>query len=273
MHDAVEQFNQAIRSHCLEPPEQIIPGKFHRIPGVGKGRSNKAGYCKLFEDLQGGIIGDFSSDFHVTWHMKQERPYSREERAAFARQGEIARRQSNRRQVEAKKQAQKRAQEIWEQATPAVTTHPYLMRKGVKPHGIRQTANSLLVIPMAINHTIQSLQYITPDGQKRFLKDGQTQGCYHILGNLNSSQPLCIAEGFATAASIHQATEYPVAIAFTAGNLLFAGLNLRKLFPHLQLVFCADNDLDTPGNPGVTKAIAAAKIVGGVVVMPNRSDK
>lgn len=264
MHNSIGQFREAILSYGMSPPKDITPGVFHRMPGIGKKASNTSGYCFLFPDTNGGIIGDFASDLRAVWKMHRQHPYSAKERAAFARQKYIANREIEQCRIE----AQERAQKSWEQATPALETHPYLLKKRIRPHGIKQTVSNSLVIPMSINQTLLSLQYIAPDGQKRFLKGGQLRGCYHILGSPNPSLPLCIAEGFATGASIHQATGYPVAIAFAATNLLPVAQNLQKRFPNIQLILCADDDAHTPGNPGITKAKEAAKIVGGIVAIP-----
>lgn len=57
MTDAHLQFRDAIRSSGLEPPDAIQPGRLHRFPGVGKGPSNRAGWCLLFDDGQGGSFG------------------------------------------------------------------------------------------------------------------------------------------------------------------------------------------------------------------------
>jgi putative DNA primase/helicase len=79
---------------------------------------------------------------------------------------------------------------------------------------------------------------------------------------------LCIAEGFATAATIHEVTGYPVAVAFTAGNLELVAQGLHRKFPDLQLIICADDDTATAGNPGLTKAKSAAVAVGAKVAIP-----
>ena len=80
---------------------------------------------------------------------------------------------------------------------------------------------------------------------------------------------LCVAEGYATGASIHEATRYAVAVAFDAGNLKPVATALRVKFPDLRLILCADDDANTPGNPGLTKATEAAQAVAGLVALPD----
>jgi putative DNA primase/helicase len=88
---------------------------------------------------------------------------------------------------------------------------------------------------------------------------------------------LIVCEGFATGASIHEATGHAVAVAFNAGNLEAVALAMRAKFPALRLTLAADDDHLTTGNPGMTKATAAARAVGGLVAVPvfpgDRPDK
>src|SRR5262249_45633045 len=79
---------------------------------------------------------------------------------------------------------------------------------------------------------------------------------------------LCIAEGYATAASIHEATGHAVAVAFDAGNLEQVARALQAKYPDLRIVICADDDYRTAGNPGITRATEAARVVGGLVAVP-----
>lgn len=66
-----------------------------------------------------------------------------------------------------------------------------------------------------------NLQFIKHDGEKIFLKGGRVKRCFHFIGTVDLQDPIiCIAEGYATAASIHLATGLPVAVAFNAGNLM-----------------------------------------------------
>src|SRR5207247_8290229 len=103
---------------------------------------------------------------------------------------------------------------------------------------------------------LHSLQFITPEkpaegSNKLYLAGGRAAGCYHAIGKPNGV--LAVAEGYATAASIHQATGYAVAVAFDAGNLEPVAVALRAKYPELRIVVCADDDYLTAGNPGLTK--------------------
>jgi putative DNA primase/helicase len=92
-------------------------------------------------------------------------------------------------------------------------------QKGVKAHGLR-VHDGALVVPMYDCAELQSLQFIAADGDKSFLFGGRVSGCYHLIGEPDGA--LCIAEGYATAATIREATGHAVAVAFNAGNLVSA---------------------------------------------------
>lgn len=162
--------------------------------------------------------------------------------------------------------ARERAAKLWATARLADDAHPYLRRKGIRGFGVRQL-NSMLVVPARDGAgTLHTLQFISADGSKRFLSGGRIAGCYCAIGR--PGQSLLIAEGFATAASVFMATGEATATAFNAGNLPAVARALRAKFPRLRIVLCADNDVATPGNPGLTKATEAARAVGGFVVVP-----
>ena len=116
--------------------------------------------------------------------------------------------------------------------------------------------------------TLHSLQFIGRDGSKRFLRGGRVAGLHHLLGAISENEAaLCVAEGYATAASIHEATGYPVAVAFNAGNLDAVTRALRQAHPHERLITCVDDDFETPGNPGLTLASTAARERGALIAV------
>ncbi len=161
--------------------------------------------------------------------------------------------------------AEERARQEWAEALPT-HLHPYLAAKSIGPHGARIFNDKLLIPIHDIHGAILSLQYIHRDGAKLFLEGGPVKGNFYLLGN--PDEVLCIAEGFATGASIREATGHAVAIAFNAGNLLPVAIALRTKYPEIRIVICADDDHQTNGNPGLTKAKEAARFVSGFVAVP-----
>lgn len=113
-----------------------------------------------------------------------------------------------------------------------------------------------------------SLQAINDQGTKLFPKYGRKSGCFHLVCSVEDSDVLAVAEGYATAATVHMATEWPVVVAVDSGNLLPVARTLRELYPQVRLVIAGDDDPTKPGNPGRTKAEAAALAVGGLAVFP-----
>ena len=163
-------------------------------------------------------------------------------------------------------EARAKAQNLWSRAKPATNAHPYLERKRINAYGLKQLRDMLLVPARDLDGTLHTLQFISADGTKRFLTGGRIAGCYFAIGRPMES--LLVAEGMATAATLYQATGQAVAACFSCGNMEAVAQALRHKFPGLRLVMCADNDANTPGNPGMTKAQAAAKAVGGYLAVP-----
>ena len=273
MSTNISAFRDAILSTGLNPPDVIVPGVLYRFPGLDKPKSSTAGACKMFTDGNGGWFQDFSSGIDETWQAARQTSYSPAEREAFMRQ--IA---EDRRLNEAEEAAKHEgialdAAEIWGKSTPAPADHPYLVKKGIKAHGVRLSIGPMypgaLVIPLrdAVGK-LWSVQFIKANGDKRFLKGGKVTGCYFALGTPKGATAAYTAEGFATAATIHEATRHPVAAAFDAGNLGAVTQTLRAKLPTLPIIVGGDDDYLTPGNPGLTKATAAARAVGGLLAMP-----
>lgn len=268
MSDAFSQFRDAMLAAGLEPPDVIEPGNLHRFPGIGKRNGNTAGWCKLFDDGLGGSFGDWSSGFSENWQAKRDKPFSTAERETFKRHVAEAQAQAEAERRARQAEAAAKAAAIWNAAAPAPGDHAYLVRKGIEPHGAR-LHNGALLVPMREGSELHSLQFIGPDGDKRFLTGGRVAGCYFSIGSTQGATALCIAEGFATGATIHQATGHPVAVAFNAGNLKGVAQTMRARFPTVPLIVCADDDADTQGNPGLSKASEAARTVGGLLALPN----
>ena len=114
-----------------------------------------------------------------------------------------------------------RAAWLWQAAHPAPADHPYLRRKQVGPNGLRCDSAGNLIVPLhdaeGVLHTIET---ITPEGGKRYLAGGAKAGHFCTIGEpLDASAALLICEGWATGASLHEATGLPVVAAMDAGNL------------------------------------------------------
>jgi len=165
-------------------------------------------------------------------------------------------------------QVAKECVETWNKASPA-TDHPYLLKKGVQAYGLKVSKGKLLV-PVRIGGELTSLQYIDADGGKMFHKGGNVSGGYFsIAGDKRASaERAVVCEGYATGASIREATGQHVAVAFNAGNLQKVAQAIRTKLPDACIVIAADNDQKTSVNTGLDAAVNAAEAVKGLVALP-----
>jgi putative DNA primase/helicase len=268
--DALRQFRDAMQRAGLAPPDEIIAdGDLHRFSSNGKPSDTAGWYVAYSDGIPAGSFGDWRTGLTETWRADLGRVLTDVEREEQRQRIDAARRKREQAEKELRADAKRRAEEEWANAHTARSGHPYLKRKGVKPWGIREDGKGRLLVPLYDSSaSLQSLQYITPDGEKRFLPGGRTSGCYFPIGG-KPTDVLCIAEGFATAATIVEATGYPVAVAFNCGNLEPVAHVLREKLPEARLIVCADDDAETVRNPGLTKAKQAASAVGGLVAIPD----
>ena len=267
MSDPIEHFRLAIAAAGLEAPNSINPdGAIHRFSTSGR-RGDDSGWYVLHTDgMAAGAFGCWRTGRQFSWCAKEEACMTDAERENEQQRIKVLRAQREAQMLITRQMARETAALLWCQAT-AMAVHPYLSSKGVQPNGLRVRADKLLIPVQDTAGTLHSLQSISTRGDKRFLQGGRVKGCYHrIVGQ--TANRLVIAEGYATGASIHEATGDTVAVAFNAGNMWPVAKAINKSFPALTLVIAADDDHLTPGNPGMEAAKRAALAVGAFVVVP-----
>lgn len=212
MLDPITQFRDAIAAAGLCVPETIIPdGKLQRFFSNGKAGDLAGWYVFHDGDIPAGAFGCWRNNINEKWRADIGRPLTLAEESAY--RARIAVIQKQYRELEAARHAQaaKDAKAIWSSSDAATANHAYLKKKGIRPYGVRVHKGSLVVPVMRVDK-FWSLQYIHPNGTKRFMPNGRTKGGYFIIGYPDQSNILCVAEGFATGASIHEAAGYPVAV-------------------------------------------------------------
>lgn len=260
-----------MRSVGLVPNKDIdlIPdGKLRRFRVAGDKPGSKNGWFVLYGNpILAGAFGSWKTGECHTWQSSSDKPPSAKERAELRKQMQAAKAASASSQEAQHKEAQRLAAELLRQSVVATNDHPYLRRKKAHAHGIRQKGNVLLIPLRTADGELQSVQMIQADGSKRFLRGGRITGGFFLIGTVKDT--LLIAEGFATGSTLHQATGHAVAVAFNCGNLPAVARALRSKFPAVRITVCADDDAQTTGNPGITKATEAARAVGGFVAVPN----
>lgn len=269
--DSLQQFRDAMESAGLIPPDMIeADGKIHRFTSNGKPGKKPCWYVAHDDgNIPWGVFGDWRTSQEQAWRADIGRKFTPEEEAAYRANREALSRERKAEQKRTRAKAAEEAERTWRRAKSAPVNHLYLAKKKIKPHGARLSDKGDLIIPMRDSSAkLHSLQFIAHDGSKLFLRDGRTSGCYFAIGGHSASTVVCVAEGFATGATIHEATGHSVAVAFSAGNLEPVARALRARLPDTNLIVCADDDAATDGNPGMSKAKAAALAVGGKLAIP-----
>ncbi|EFH7953100.1 hypothetical protein ABMI96_004785, partial [Escherichia coli] len=247
--DPVSEFAQKLEEAGLVLNElPVMDGKIHRVSTTEDRKGEKSGAYKAFLDgrpsgwyrdyrsndnsptkwvFSGGKQTDPQAKLHLkAYSLQRKEDAERELKAQYNRQAAYARRYVNK----------------WPQAT----AHEYLTRKGIQAApGVRINNQNELVIPFSNrNGAIRSYQRIPVTGGKdaRILKDSEKTGNWFALGTPRNGQPILFAEGYATAASLHEATGLPVLMTVDAGNMISIAENVRQLWKQSPFIFCADND-------------------------------
>ena len=280
-----DEFGQALKANGLIVKDApVMDGKWHRSAVDGdKGLEQNGSYRAFLDGRPSGNIQNFKAGTTVKWvatgvglddaekaRIQAEAANVREARAAA--------------QQEAAQKTAKVAYGVWTNlpAEASPENSPYLAIKGVKGHGVKVNGEGQLVIPCRDETgRLWNVQFVGADG-KRFLKDSRKAGTMHVVersgkGTLDTlgqdrHAPIIIAEGYATAARIHEATGRPVVSAFDSGNLKAVAEAIHAKFPERPILIAADNDHSNKmGNVGMRKAEEAAKAVGGSFVAPTFS--
>lgn len=228
---------EAMSAAGLSPPHRITAGRWVRFPGIGKGKSNRSGWCRLITPTL-AIFGDWSSGIRATWRDDTHRDNAESQR--LLREARERERQFAREQLQRQQSAAVTAAQLVGRAT--ASTHPYLARKGF-PNFVGLVADGKLVIPVrnvTDYRSIISAQLIDENGEKRFLHGGRTKDGIHRIGS-PTARKVVLCEGYATGLSLNAALcklpgPHAVIVCFSAGNLE----RVAKQFP--QALICADND-------------------------------
>lgn len=301
---AIDDLMTAMREQGIEPSDPLkMDGTLERFHVMGDRKGSTNGWAVVhLDEKPAGNFGCMRryGDHKFSWKAKRDtKPMSASE--LKAQREDWARRKAEQAAAAAKRHADaaERAQALWSAAQPAPDNHPYLVRKGVKAHGLRMgvwelinkttgevfplTQKALYVPLCDKTRTVHSLQGIFPSkmmGQgegardKDYLKDGAKRGLFHAIGKpqqFDGRPVFIICEGYATGATIHEETDHLVLVAFDTSNLLPVAEAIRESKPDAIIIVAADNDqwtLKPVENPGLCHARAAAKAVSGLLAIP-----
>lgn len=270
-----EEFAAALKANGLvldAPP--AMDGRWHRVAVEGDAQGKKSGSYRGFADgIPNGQIMNFKTGGEtVKWVATGNRPQDLDREAL---KEQATRRAAERAEALAAQHraTAKRAYGLFVNAGDPDPAHPYLQRKGVPAIGLKQDARGNLLVPVQDRKGfLWNVQTIAADGAKSFLKEGRKTGAMHALNeggiDLKHAKTVIVAEGYATAASVHQATGIPAVVAFDGGNLKPVAEAIRKANPQAEIVIAADDDHGRERNVGLTKAREAAQAVGGRTIEP-----
>lgn len=265
------QLQDAIASSLIAPKRPvrvILDGRIHRFAVAGDKNTEKAGwYIGFGDNIPAGMFGSWRGGFESKWRADIGRELSTEDIATYeTRIAEISAIRDEER-LKYREQIASAVENILKTVTPATPEHPYLQRKHVGVHGVYQTGDGRLMVPIVLDGKVASAQYINADGEKQFHGGGEIKGGYFPLGPLPPQNgPIYIAEGYATAASIYEATGATVVMALNAGNMPPVSKWLReKLGPAQEIVVVGDND---ESGTGQAAAKEAATLIGALVIIP-----
>ena len=266
------QLIDAMRAAGLQPPEEILmDGKIHRFKSGTKGapgHGDKPGWYLVFGDgIPAGRFGCWRAGMEVTWRADVGRKLTQTEEMSHAKRLAEAKALRDAALERQHQVASDTVEKIWTGAQAALPDHPYLAKKGIQTHGARATGDGRLVLPLYDEDgTLATLQYIDHEGGKLYHPGGQTGGKFWMVGSLDEPGTLFVAEGFATAATIHETTDRPVVVAYSASNLVPVTGTLREMYGATQdIVIVADHDQSGVGQRYAEQASAK---YGARMVMP-----
>lgn len=147
----------------------------------------------------------------------------------------------------------------------------YLAGKGLLGFTFLVLSTGDLLLPLVDDSgAVVAAQTITEGGEKRLLTGSAKRGAFHAVNAPAAPQAVVIAEGLATALSVHLMSPDALTVcAIDAGNLLPVAEVIRQKHPQAQIIIAADNDwCDDEPNTGGLAALKASHAVGGWVTMP-----
>ena len=265
-----------LSGHGFEVQDPSVDGRIHRARHNCSPNGSEAGWYWLEGDhAPYGACGCWRCGLRENLASAGSADLTDEQRQA-------ARERSSAREAETEalqREVSARLTNLRKELEFAPADHPYLVSKAIKPCGALIHEGNLILMLVDVTGRIWSAEGIsaTPRHEwggrtKSFEAGGRIQGCFFPIGAVTDAEKVLVCEGFATGATIHEATGLPVACAMAAGNLKAVAAALRTNNPAAIVILCADNDRHRPDNPGVTKAEEAALSLTCEIAVPDFKD-
>jgi putative DNA primase/helicase len=266
-----------------------MDGQIHRVKVQGDGQGERSGsYVGHMNGRPAGYIQNFKTGEKRNWKLGVTVALSAVERARMAAEA-AQKRQDRANAIEhTHLETAKVVEAHWQGGTPA-DNHPYLEAKGVSAHGLKvdtigtirlpqddpegqrfSAPGNLLVPVQDIDGKLWGVQSIDEHGRKSLPRGCKKQGGHHVMGELDKHDQVLFAEGYATAATLHEVTGLPVVMTFDSGNMKPVAEAYREKYPSKTLILAGDDDrFNAMGiNVGREKAQEAAESVGGYTLLP-----
>lgn len=269
---------QALSGHGFSIPNLLLNGHVIRLDRTGKKSAWFVGFehkTKKGESYVVAVYGDWKTG--EKYEYKTARDYTKTENAEILKRIADAQVKSEREREQLQEAAKCQAESLW--STGGENSGlDYLHRKSIPLlYGCRSVLGEngrILLVPMCDSSgQLWGVQQIHPEGKKYFLTGQRINGLFHVVGPELGVDVIYIAEGFATATSIHQATGKSVVVAFNAQNLVHVAKELKEKYTTAAFVICGDDDQFTerdgqPYNPGREFAERASKACTGKTIYP-----
>jgi len=265
------QLRNAIIGAGYSPPSDIkIDGNIHRFSTDGKPKGDSGWYIAFDGAFPAGAFGCWKEMTTTNWKAETDRDISAADQIVISRRMSEARALRDAELKKTQVVVADVAGGIWENCLAASPDHPYLIDKNIQPNGTRVTSDGRLVVPMYDGSgEIACLQYINHKGDKAYSTGAKVSDARWLIGP-ETGRTIYLVEGFATGASVHEATDSPTYLAFSTGGLSVIAGELRAKFGELQdIVIVADND---DSGAGLKYGQAAADAHNCRLIMPPRID-
>ena len=254
--------------------------KWVRVPLMGKGVKNTDGGYKLFRNDDGTIgacVRNHSTN--DTSHWNDRLKDGKQIQGKVPLPDYLANQKQKEWNTIAKHTATKQvaalrgevAEKAYHQLENAKPDDPYIQKKGIENVGkLKRLDDGSTVVPLYHNGKIANLQMIPAydSSQKRLMTQAEKMGSYYAIGNGKNPSMVIVAEGMATADSVHQiATKLYgkdnvlTLSAIDSGNLANVAAKVQQNFPTAQKVIAADNDAANEQKSGKNAGLQAAIMV------------
>ena len=306
--DPVVEFKEVLeRQGFIIDGLPILDGKIHRIDTADKKKGNKNGWYLGFSDGRpNAIYGDFakgqdSAKNALKWKSMSselESGYSKQEAKEFKEEYKAKQLKAQEELFKEQLKSAKILEDEFNSAKKSDNSHSYLVAKGVKNYNLKIDKKGNLLIPLKdIDGKLWSLQRIgmidkdkksfkmigvlrTKDERDKDIRyPSKIEGTFFIIGQdkLKESNKIIIVEGYATGATVYEATNLPTIVAISSNNMEKVAKEITNKYPNKKLIIAGDNDISNElkgkENIGKLKAQATSLAVKGELALPRFTKK